>query len=230
MKRIAIFVEGWTEFFFISRLINEIAGFGKVHQIMLLQHGSSPYLFRKLGPEDIAEIELLLMNCCGDGKVKSFILENRTKLVNQGYSLIIGLQDLYPKPLDAWDRFEAGLNEGLEDPGIEMLMTLQVMEAEAWFLNNSRHYERIDPDLTLQRIVTATNFNPMHDNAEITVHHPSELLDRIYQMVGLRYKKTQSEIQRTVEVLDYEELFVTVRGMSRSLARFLSKLEAAGVC
>jgi hypothetical protein len=230
MKKVAIFVEGWTEFFFISRLIEEMAGFGKVHQIMMHQHGGSPHLFRKLGSEDVADIELLLMNCCSDGKVKSFILENRGRLVNQGYSLIIGLQDLYPKPLEAWDRFEAGLNEGLEYPGIEMLMALQVMEAEAWFLNESKHYEKIDSALTIQKIIEATNFNPALDCAEVKVDRPAKLLDRIYQIVGLRYTKTQSEIHRTVAALDYDELFVTVRGMSKSLARFLSHLETAGIC
>jgi len=232
MKKVAVFVEGWTEFFFVARLIEEMAGFGRVHLRMEHQHGGTPHLYRKVGaPEEAAEIEVLLMNCCGDGKVKSYILERRQLLINRGYSFVIGLQDLFPKPLGDWEKFEAGLNQDLDDdPRVKIVMALQVMEAEAWFLNESKHYEKIHPRLTIPYVKAVAEFDPLSDPAETKVPHPAKLLDRIYKSVDLGYAKRESEVRRTVDALDYEELFVTVRAMSKSLSGFLSQLETAGIC
>lgn len=233
MKKIAIYVEGWTEFFFVARLIEELRGFGKVHLELKTQYGGAFYYYGTRGvPADAAEVEVLLLNCCGasDEKVKSFILDRQELLISQGYSLAIGLQDLYPAPLAEWDNFEAGLNAGLANQPLKILMALEVMEVEAWFLNESKHFEKLDATLTAQRIAEATGFNPVSDPAETKVPHPSKLLERIYELVGLEYDKKQHEILRTVEKLDYEELFVTVRSMSKSLDLFFSHLEVAGVC
>lgn len=232
MKRVAVFVEGWTEFFFVARLIEEMAGFGRVHLRMEHQHGGTPHLYRRAGaPEEAADIEVLLMNCCGDGKVKSYILERKQLLINMGYSFVIGLQDLFPKPFVDWERFEAGLNQGLGgDPRVKIVMALQVMEAEAWFLNESKHYKKIDPRLTIPHVKALAGFDPVSDPAETKIAHPAKLLDKIYKSVGLGYAKKESEVRRTVDALDYEELFVTVRAMSKSLSGFLFQLETAGIC
>jgi|SRR5690348_5413355 len=224
--KIVICVEGWTEFHFVSKLVEEMAGYQKIHQDLYCQEGSF-YLYGKRGvPEDNAEINLLLVNCCSDGKVKSFILERLDLFVNKGYSAILGLQDLLPRQYKEWQIMESTLNKGLDNYGINVSITLQVMECEAWFLNESTHFIKIDPALTPENILAHTGFNPVADCAESEIPHPAVLLDEIYRIVGLRWdKRRDSDIPRTINSLDYDEIFVTVREMSRSLDTFLKKLE-----
>lgn len=226
MKKIVICVEGWTEFFLISRLMVEWVGYERIHQTMMVQ-GKSLYVYRESGaPEDSAEIKLLLVNCCSEGKVKPFILERRESFLKRGYTDIIGLQDLFPRGFDKWDEFETVLNSDIGHPLANVCILLQVMECEAWVLNESTHYERIDPRLTIQEIARMTGFNPALDRAENKVAHPSVLLGKIYGIAGLTWrKKIESEVHRTVSALDFDELLVTVRQMSRSLDNFLALLE-----
>lgn len=231
MKKIAIFVEGWTEFIFVARLLEEMQGFGKVHLELKTQHGGLFHDYRSQGvPDEFAEFWVLLVNCCCDGKVKPAILERRDLLINSGYELVIGLQDLHPKPFVDWQRVEDGLNSGLADHALKVRISLEVMEAEAWFLNESTHFEKLDPSLTIQRIAESTGFNPASDIAESGVPLPAKMLERIYRLAELRYDKKQAEIHRTVAALDFSEIYLTVRSMSKSLDRFFSHLEEAGLC
>jgi hypothetical protein len=64
-----------------------------------------------------------------------------------------------------------------EDLPIELL--LAVMEIEAWFLGEYTHFERVSPNLKLERIRAALQFDPSTDDLEKR-KHPTEDLDHIY--------------------------------------------------
>ncbi|OUL74731.1 DUF4276 family protein [Paraburkholderia hospita] len=228
MKKVAIFVEGDTEFFFVEKLVQEVAGYGKVRLVMVKQHGNTIHFVKTNGaPGDVAQLEIYLVNCSCDGKVKPFIVERGERLKNKGYTSIIGLQDLYPKGLEHLEKFEQGLARGLEHVPIPVTICVAVKEIEAWFLNEVEHFKEIDPQLDRPTIANATGFDPGADDAEQTVNHPAGTLDKIYQLAGLRYKKHGNEIHRLIAALDFGSLYYDVRAKSTSLDKFLCLIDDA---
>lgn len=227
MKKIAVFVEGHTEFIFLQRLIEEIAGYGKVHIELAQMHANRSCLFKTAGaPIDSAELLITLTNCRGDGTVKSAILERKALLASRGYSVALGLLDLFPKTLDELDIFEEKIKIGLDDAKLQIHICIAVKEIEAWFLNECNHFTNIDPRLTAAKIEHDLKFNPEKDSAEEKVHHPATMLGKIYKLVALNYDKKENEVKRTVDAVDYENFIVTTRSLSKSLDKFLGLLES----
>ncbi len=105
---------------------------------------------------------------------------------------------------------------------IEILFA--VMETEAWFLAESSHFPRIHPSLSNMRILSEFGFNPETDNMELR-DHPASDLHAIYSIVGLAYKKHRNQVERTVEALDYENLYTNVQMRINSLRRMIEKLD-----
>ncbi len=58
-----------------------------------------------------------------------------------------------------------------------------------------------------------------------SIRHPSSILKQIYQKVGKDYKKKKWEAERTVNDLDYENLYIHVRHRSNSLNELLTCLD-----
>lgn len=226
MRKLAVFVEGYTEFYFVHRLINEIAGYGKV-RFELTQHigGRLVNLKTEGAPDDIAEMSVMLCNCCGDGKVKSAILERAPLLKNQGYETVIGLKDLYPMQLHELGKVEAGVASNLSFPGLEIRIFIAVAEIEAWFLNEYSHYERLNPALTRQVISSQAGFDPVTSSAELEIRHPAGKLKFIYALAGETYDKKQSGMHRMLSLLDFDTLYSEVRPMSNSFDEFVAGIE-----
>jgi hypothetical protein len=228
MKKVAIFVEGQTELHFVHRLVTEIAGHGAVRVALWLHRGGALHEIRVEGaPEETAEVFVMLVNCGGDEGVKSFILERRESLAAKDFKMIIGLRDLFPITPEKRERFEAGLTSGLDFPGQTIRIFLAVAEVEAWFLNESTHYEKVDPALTLGRIRAETGFDPESPSIETDVPHPATVLKNIYALVGKRYRKREAETHSLISHLDFDEIYTTVRDNSTSLDAFISCLESA---
>jgi len=226
MKKLAIFVEGYTEFFFVHRLINEVAGYGRV-RFELTQHTGGRLISLKSEgpPEDAAEMFIMLCNCCGDGKVKSAILERAPLLKNTGYQTVIGLRDLYPKQLHELEKLEAGVKTDFSYPGLDLKIFIAVAEIEAWFLNEHTHYQRVNPALTHKLIVDESGFDPVRESAETAVRHPAGKLNSIYALVGEQYDKKQSGMHRMLSLLDFDRLYWDVRPMSSSFDEFVRGIE-----
>ncbi|AFT90270.1 DUF4276 family protein [Paraburkholderia phenoliruptrix] len=228
MKKVAIFVEGDTEFYFVAKLVQEVAGYGNVRLILAKQHGNTIHFIKEAGaPADVAPLEIFLVNCCCGEKVKSAILESGQLLKNKGYTKVIGLQDLFPKTLEELEKFEAGLAVGLDKAPLPVKICVAVKEVEAWFLNEAAHFPKIDPKLGSETIAQAVGFNPEKDNAELTIKHPAVTLNKIYELAGLQYKKHGSQVHRLVAALDFDSLYHKVRETSLSLNKFLCELEQA---
>jgi hypothetical protein len=227
MKKVAIFVEGYTEFYFVERLIEEVAGWGKVRIHLARQHGGRLDIIKSTGAhEDVAVLEIMLVNCCGDGSVKSFILERKSRLIQSGYTYVLGLQDLYPKTLVDLEKFKRGIAIGLADADIKIEICIAVAEVESWFLNEATHFLKMDEVLTGDHIKSTVGFHPVNECAELEVRHPARLLHDIYVLVGQQYKKREDEVKRLISILDYVELYETVRFKSESLDFFFNRVDS----
>ena len=90
---------------------------------------------------------VLIVDCSGDGGVKSRILEEYQNLVEYGYKTIVGLRDA-PKQRADIPRLQQGLPKGVPILPVPVVFVLAIMQIEAWFLAEHTHFSRIDERLT----------------------------------------------------------------------------------
>jgi len=227
MKRLAVFVEGQTELYFVQKLIEEIAGYGKIKFDLKIMRAGVIHDLRSTGtPEEVSLMNIMIVDCGGDGSVKSAIKDRADRLAASGYSEIIGLLDLHPKPLDALPKFEAGLAAGLEDYKIKIRIFIAVKEIEAWFINEHTHFLKISPELTPDEIENVCGFNPESGHAEKEVNHPAGMLKKIYRSKGADYKKREADTFKMVANLDFCALYVSVKERSNSLSQLIAGIES----
>jgi len=208
MKKIAFYVEGQTEQFFINKLLIEIAGqkniFIELKKFCGKNNPPTSDIFPKTTATPVnPKFSALIYDCGGDEGVKPRILEDYAGLVSNGYCKIIGIRDLFP--LTNLLKLEGGLNTNISSLPISTEIIVAVHEIEAWFLSECTHFERIDVGLTNSYIVSQCGFNPCTDDMSL-LPNPAKDLRKIYQLVGKTYKKDKKIVERTVECLDYDNL------------------------
>jgi hypothetical protein len=232
MKKIAFYVEGQTEQFFINELLKEVAGQRNI-EIELLQFQGNGRPKRQVFPENhnqspiMPKYHALILDCMGDGGVKPRILEDYERLFAQGYTEIVGLLDLYPR-LDLV-RFENELTNG--NPRLCQLMALPlnasilvaVNEVETWFLAECTHFTCIDSRLTKALISTNFGFDVCTDDMTL-IAHPAATLHQIYQIAGKAYTKRAVNVQRTVNCLDYANIYLSVAQKIPQLNALITKI------
>lgn len=208
-KKLAIFVEGQTEQIFVQQLLSEIAGAKNVHFDVLQMSQNGTIRLLTLSNRSISQkYSVLIFDCQNDEKVKSVILEHRPALVSKGYSLILGIRDLYPSPLSDLQLIKSRLQYGVPTSEPRTRILLAVSEVEAWFLQEKTHFNKVDGALNHSEFKSKFGFDPEVDSAE-DVHQPSSLLHDIYQSVNKAYRKSRKHVQRTVDAIDFNELCLT---------------------
>ena len=236
MTRLAIFVEGQTELEFVSRLVEEL--FGHKGLFVNRQRASG-----KAGLRSFVTLRgrtssrgrttthyVLIRDCRGDSTVKSDMIDFLSGGGARNYNDVIGLRDLYPIPYSNLPKLEKGLK--FEAPHSQRQPTpkvfLAVMEIEAWFLAETTHFNRLDPNLSLTSISSCLGVRLESEDIE-KIAHPSAMLHQIYQLVGKAYSKTLGQVGRTLAALDYEELCINATSRTMFLADFVSRVESNAV-
>lgn len=222
MKKVAIFVEGFTEQQFVIKLIRSIAGKRGVTFEIQEQFCGLLQLVEMRQVEG-AEFFVLMVNCNNDAQVKSQVISQHAALTRNGYSKIIGLRDVFPHGHDQLHKVREFLAVGLPEQGAPIEIVLAILEVEAWFIDEHTHYERIDASMTLESIVAKGH--DIESTRGDAWPQPAIKLHEIYSEWGLAYKKKTNQINRTVNALSDEELYVTVRGKSPSLDVLICSLE-----
>ncbi|MNV54842.1 hypothetical protein D3C71_1470560 [compost metagenome] len=167
----------------------------------------------------------MIYDCQSDGQVKSKVVESAAGLAQQGFFVVLGLQDLYPMDLSELNLLKAGLSSGIPDVGMRIEMHVAVAEVEAWFLQEGRHFEEIDPRLTCAHLKAEFGFDPDADSAE-RVPHPAGMLKSVYNSVNVGYKKRRAEVLRTVGALDIENLCAGCQHLIPSFMDFSSAIDS----
>ena len=182
-------------------------------------------LLKSLTIQPHHEYYVLIVNCGGDSKVKSDILERYHGLKESGYSAIIGLRDVYGQfRYEDVARLRREMSLGLPQNGPPIELLLAIMEIEAWLLAEHTHFLRVSPELTSARIRDQMHFDPARDNLEQR-WHPAEDLDRIYEIAGLRYTKGRTNVERTLELIDFGFFVSHVARRFRDAKRLVHILE-----
>jgi len=228
MKKIAIFVEGHTEQAFITKLISEILT-RNTYSITSVEF-SGPKKARRIAIINASTIDsnhsyyFMIYNCRSDSSVKSDIIEQYSNLVAASYNAIIGIRDVFPnvdiEKLRKYILF--GFPKILK---ISINIILAVMEIESWFIAEENHYANINPKLNRQIAEGYIGFDILTTSSE-AIHHPAEILNNIYHHVNYAYKKKAKQIQRTVDAIDYSNLYCAVRNRNNSLNEFLVAFES----
>ena len=194
MTKIALFVEGHTELIFMDRLVQEFAS----EAGLAVEHAQGSggakrarrwKLYKQVTPGPQHQFYVLIVNCTGDSKVKSDILDRYDGLVRAGYSMVLGLRDVFGQfRYEDLDRLRQTLRMGLPEGPAKVELFLSVMEIEAWFLAEYTHFERLSPLLKLEAIKQQAGFDPSRDDLERR-EHPAVDMDRIYGLAGYSYAK-----------------------------------------
>ncbi|MGE7812099.1 hypothetical protein ACQKMW_01580 [Pseudomonas sivasensis] len=206
MRRIAFFVEGYSELLFVDKLVTEIAG---AHNVTIEQRQISggvraPRKATVIKAADAGgghQFFVLIVDCGGETQVKTRLLEEHDGLTKAGYEKIVCIRDVRPQ-FSRGDipRLEQNMRKYVKGSLAPVDFILTTMELEAWFLAEFNHYQKIDPSLTGDVIHGAIGFNPATDDPSLR-DTPTEDLRACYAIVGKTYEK--SEVSRTVESLDY---------------------------
>jgi len=240
MKKIAFFVEGQTEQLFMNKLLIEIAGQKNI-SVELEQfqgYGKKPTKIiypittsSSVSPQHYA----LIHDCRSDSSVKSRIIENYRTLFLQGHTQIIGLLDFYPQnlcPETNLTQFENELINGTVKrnrqrtpplPG-NTAIVVAVNEIESWFLSECNHFTCVDPILTNSFIVSRVGFDPCIDDMTLR-SHPAQDLHDIYQLANKAYNKKKKNVERTIECLDYANIYIKLKSKITKLNELISKID-----
>lgn len=231
MKKLAAFVEGYTELVFLDRLIRELVHPNRVliHSKQIRRGGRSgkPRSYRWVRPEPTAageEHHVLIYDCGGDESVKQRIQDEYDSLSKAGFSKIIGLRDVFPATHADVVKVEQYLPLGIKTSPIQVEQFLGVMEVEAWFLAEYTHFERINPAITVPAIIAQCGFDP---TATATLEQrPNPAMDMVdcYLIGGAQYRKGDAE--DTVKAFDYGHIYLALRDKIPYLDRLIDCLEA----
>ena len=227
MKRLAIFVEGYTEALFVEKLIEEIAGKNKV----LINHKevrggtTTRRTMRsiKASKPNGQNYYALLLDCGGDTLVKTRIQEEHENLTKAGYLRLVGVRDVRPAFTHAdIPKLERNLPLYISTKLVPVTFILAIMEIEAWFLAEGSHFPKIGPSITTASIQANLGFNPDHDNMELRLS-PADDLNACYAIGGKSYEKHQAEI--TVNALDYAVIYTELRNKIKYLDKLISIID-----
>jgi hypothetical protein len=219
MKKIAIFVEGQTEYDFIKRLLFEVVGKENISIIANRMFGGNNKVENPRHPKPHDEhlitdapFQASFFISSGDNKVTSDIQEEKERLGNLGFSKIIGLRDLRGDQnkrklthadLPAIENLHRFIERNISTP---TKIITAVMEIETWFLAETNHYVCVDDRLTTELIDSKTSelgFNPYFDDLTFRTE-PTEDLHNLYKLVGRQYSKKKGN--KTINCLDINHL------------------------
>jgi hypothetical protein len=122
---------------------------------------------------------------------------------------VLGIQDAYPETDLAKLRRYLCFSIPIFN-NISTNIILAINEIEAWFIAEETHYERISPRLIIETVNAMCNIDIKNDTTD-KIPHPTETLKQIYMRCGTTYDKSKTKAERTVDYLDYENLYINIR-------------------
>jgi len=230
MKKLAIFVEGLTEQILVRQMLQAVLGRNKIAiQTMKITGGHSVKMsftvMKAAHVSNLTEYYVLVYDCGGETNVKSYMLARRHKLISSGYSMVLGLRDVFPN-FERKDmrKLQRGLNYKLPQKRARTHIHLAVMETEAWFLGEFHHLRKVSRKLSPEFVEKHLGFNPRTESMEER-EHPADDLKAIYRLVGHDYTKKRDRLNAVVSKLDFQYFTRGLTERMPSLEKFVVELE-----
>ena len=219
MTKVAIFVEGQSEQIFIRHLLLRTMDCSKVSFTCLRLYAGKTIPARFDYPNPHAEMSFLIVNVGQDEKVLSEIKEREEDLIKQGFDRIIGLRDMYsekylkrsPSGIDnsVTTAFIDGWNSTIQrmSKPSKIKIHIAIMELEAWFLGIYDIFKRINSILSVEYIENELGFNLADIDPQTEFFKPAEEVNRIFQLVGLQYKKKEHDVESICSNINNDDLY-----------------------
>ena len=168
---------------------------------------------------------VLVYDCGGETNVKGYLMARRDKLISNGYTMILGLRDVYPN----FEREEVpncfrGLNHQLPQKKARTHIYLAIMETEAWFLGEYNHLRKVSRKLTPEFMEKHLGFNPSTENMEER-ENPAEDMKAVYQLVGMIIPRNGTGLMLWLASWILTTLLMNWPGKMPSLGTFVEGLE-----
>lgn len=234
-KKIAIFVEGETEAEFISKLLQEIAG---QHNISITtekyQGGKNTLRIATRLSQIIrtsAQYEAWIYISGTDNRVNSDMGDQSSSLIPSGFIKVIGLKDLRGDNRKLSDLPKMELASKVTERKCQPLsahLIIAVMEIETWFLAETNHYKAIDTNLTKSKVIeniSTLGFNPYEYDLTLRPE-PAEDLHNLYSLVGKAYKKSANHRKRTINALDYLDIYCNLKNRIIKLGDLVNEIDS----
>lgn len=232
MRRLAIFVEGYTELLFVKKLVTEVANKNgiAIHLRKIKGGGKSGVTKRQFVELETPIINekishyVLIFDCGNDNLVAQRIKEEHENLTAKGYEKIIGLRDVYPQfSKEQINSLRRGLMTRVKTSLAPVEFLLGIMEVEAWFLAEHNHFKLIDESITIDRIHNELGFNPILDDMQ-NRDEPAKDLHKAYSLGGKEYKK--GDVNGTTDKLDYSYMYVDLKNKIPDLELLVNNIDA----
>ena len=238
MKKIAIFVEGETELEFVSKFLKEVIGQKNISIDSYKCFGGKKTnrwdeLLAKSSITDEKYYALIYVSST-DNKVNYDIKKKLPTLKAQGFNQIVGLKDLRgeqnSQKMSLADLPKIELASKVIEKYCSPLSThivIAVMEIETWFLAETNHYACIDEKLTKTKILSEIDnlrFNPYIDDLTL-IPQPAEYLKKLYQIAGKSYSKKRVHRERTIECLDYANIYIVLKNRVVKLKELVIEID-----
>lgn len=230
MRKLAIFVEGLTEQILVRKMLQAVLDRQSIAiQTVKITGGHNVRMsftvMRAAHVQRNTQFYVLIYDCGGETNVKSYLLSRRQRLIKNGYSMILGLRDVYPNfTHEEVDKLKKGLNKQLPQKEARTHIHLAVMETEAWFLGEYRHLTRLSPKLKPGFVERELGFNPKTENMEER-EQPTNDLKAIYRLVDHDYTKKRDRLNAVVGKLDFGYFTGDLAERMPSLGAFVHELE-----
>ena len=228
MRKVALFVEGLAEQVFVRDFLIKWYDWdgSKVGLTCYKLHAGNeydaPYPYGTADSENYFQI----FNVGNDNSVLSVMLDRADWLHKAGYTLVVGLRDMFSKVYHQ-KTFQKN-NERVIDPelnekfiqsaketiaasskSLELQMHFAIMEVEAWLLGMPRFME------FLQDI----------NDPETDIYHPAEKLKELMEAMGSGYDKHSKDIESIIGDLEKEDyLALYESGRCQSFRKFVNVL------
>ncbi len=230
MKKLAIFVEGLTEQILVRQMLQAVLDRNRIAiQTVKITGGHNvrmSFTVMRAAHVDLqTDFYVLIYDCGGETNVKGYLMARRDKLISNGYTMILGLRDVYPNfSREEVPKLIRGLNHKLPQKKARTHIYLAIMETEAWFLGEYRHLKKVSRKLTPEFIEKHLGFNPRIENMEDR-DHPAIDMKAAYQLVGHDYTKKRDRLNAVISKLDFRYFTHELAQKMPSIGKFVVGLE-----
>lgn len=228
MRKVALFVEGLAEQVFVRDFLIKWYDWdiNKVGLACYKLHAGNEYEAPYQHGTVDSEIYFQIFNVGNDSSVLSVMLDRADRLHNAGYSLVVGLRDMFSKVYhqktfqknneriidpELNERFIQSAKEEIEASSkpLKLQMHYAIMEVEAWLLGMPKFMEH------LQDI----------NDPETDIYHPAEKLKELMEAMGSGYDKHSKDIEGIIGNLDKKDyLALYESGRCQSFRKFVDAL------
>lgn len=236
----AVYVEGQSELLFVADVLQKYSNYDPARCgflcINLTADDFERMTFPHQGDENSADY-YQIVNVNNDNLVISKLRKDIPSLLAQGYSVILGLRDVFGdtyKQVTAnqpvidrakIQQMHAEQTLAINAPaGSDCRLYFAIMEYEAWILALIENYI-VSKGQDVGEIVGQIGVDITSDDLETSVYHPYPLAQKIFQACGEDYHKHGKEsfsFLSTLTVADYEQLRHSSR--CESYTKFINSL------